>query len=105
MREGKQAIRQFQSVMKGLVQEVRRRPPAANSIAAHLLNIRDPATGGPFALLSVEVSSPWYLYISSTALGFPPFCIWLTSLDSNTLQINTAARSAMLLCDMERAVR
>ncbi len=46
VKEGKAATLHFHGVMMGLLAGMRRERPAETSIAAHLLDIKDPDTGG-----------------------------------------------------------
>lgn len=43
--EGKAATKRFQGVMRGLLATMRAKRPDESSIAAHLLDIKDPDTG------------------------------------------------------------
>ena len=45
VREGTAVTRRFHGIMQGLVDGMRRQRPAESSIAAHLLDIKDPKTG------------------------------------------------------------
>ena len=45
VRESHAVLARFHGIMGDLLAEVRRTPPSANSIAAHLLDIDDPRTG------------------------------------------------------------
>ena len=45
VRDGVAVTKQFHSIMQGLVDGMRNEQPAESSIAAHLLDIKDPETG------------------------------------------------------------
>lgn len=47
VREGEAITKRFHSIMQSLVDGMHKERPAESSIAAHLLDIKDPETGGP----------------------------------------------------------
>ncbi|KAK9816727.1 hypothetical protein WJX72_004273 [[Myrmecia] bisecta] len=49
VREGKAALARYHTIMEVLLRKIRASPPDPNTIAGHLLSIKDPDTGKPLA--------------------------------------------------------
>lgn len=55
VQDGVAVTKQFHSIMQGLVDGMRNEQPAESSIAAHLLDIKDPETGQQ----PLRLCTPW----------------------------------------------